>query len=238
MGALDPDEIQSVYDLALIVVDECSRVFFDPSKLLDQRPEVVDLFSSAISKIAENKTIAYEGFGLDLSRISLETLESAEKLLRKSLNISFEWSILEEAQQVLDELQIMQEIFDEQIRIIRELDRLLADLLSIDPHVHQRPASPASGVRDTWQKARDRIDGLVADMEQRKDELEGMEVLQMKTRVQLRDLVDMKQQQANVVEAKAAIRRADESVLQGRSIVVFTVVTIFFVSCLGRVRIA
>ena len=69
-------------------------------------------------------------------------------------------------------------------------------------------------------------------MEQRKDELEGMEVLQMKTRVQLRDLVDMKQQQANVVEAKAAIRRADESVLQGRSIVVFTVVTIFFVSAL------
>lgn len=40
----------------------------------------------------------------------------------------------------------------------------------------------------------------------------------------------MKQQQANIIEAKAAIRRADESVLQGRSIVVFTVVTIFFVS--------
>lgn len=39
----------------------------------------------------------------------------------------------------------------------------------------------------------------------------------------------MKQQQANIIEAKAAIRRADESVLQGRSIVVFTVVTIFFV---------
>jgi hypothetical protein len=46
----------------------------------------------------------------------------------------------------------------------------------------------------------------------------------------LRELLDMKQQQANIIEAKAAIRRADESVLQGRSIVVFTVVTIFFVS--------
>jgi hypothetical protein len=39
----------------------------------------------------------------------------------------------------------------------------------------------------------------------------------------------MKQQQAGIIEAKAAIRRADESVIQGRSIVVFTVVTIFFV---------
>jgi len=48
--------------------------------------------------------------------------------------------------------------------------------------------------------------------------------------VQLRELLDMKQQQSGIIEAKAAIRRADESVLQGRSIVVFTVVTIFFVS--------
>jgi len=39
----------------------------------------------------------------------------------------------------------------------------------------------------------------------------------------------MKQQQAGIIEAKAAIKRADESVLQGRSIVVFTVFTIFFV---------
>lgn len=40
-----------MYDLALVVVDECSKVFFDQTKALDQRPEVVDLFSSAISKI-------------------------------------------------------------------------------------------------------------------------------------------------------------------------------------------
>lgn len=40
----------------------------------------------------------------------------------------------------------------------------------------------------------------------------------------------MKQQQAGIIEAKAAIKRADVSVVQGRSIIVFTVFTIFFVS--------
>jgi len=40
----------------------------------------------------------------------------------------------------------------------------------------------------------------------------------------------MKQQQAGIIEAKAAIKRADEAVLQGRSIVVFTVFTVFFVN--------
>jgi len=41
----------------------------------------------------------------------------------------------------------------------------------------------------------------------------------------------MKQQQSGIIEAKAALKRADEAVLQGRSVVVFTVVTILFVSC-------
>lgn len=48
-SALAVDEIQSAYDLAALVIDECSKVFFDRTKPLDQRPDVVDIFSSAIS---------------------------------------------------------------------------------------------------------------------------------------------------------------------------------------------
>lgn len=186
-----------MYDLALIVIDECSKVFFDQTKPLDQRPEVVDLFSSAISKIvslsntsstihrislrlqAENKTIAYEGFGRDVSRISIDTLDSAEQLLRKSLNIGFEWSILEEAQQVIDELQIMQEIFSQQISVMRDLDKALRELLS-----HAVDADPDQTDLGR-QKARDRIEAMVTDMDQRRDELASMERLQTKTRSQV-----------------------------------------------------
>jgi hypothetical protein len=46
----------------------------------------------------------------------------------------------------------------------------------------------------------------------------------------------MKQQQAGIIEAKAAIKRADEAVLQGRSIVVFTVFTVFFVRIRWRFK--
>jgi hypothetical protein len=198
MGSLEPEEIQSVYDLALIVIDECSKVFFDQTKPLDQRPEVVDLFSSAISKIvrppsshshgqdtdtdhcqAENKTIAYEGFGRDVSRISIDTLESAEQLLRKSLNIGFEWSILEEAQQVIDELQIMQEIFSQQISAMRDFDKHLCELLS---HAVAFDKDQTDLGR---QKARDRIEAMVTDMDRRRQELASMERLQTKTRSQV-----------------------------------------------------
>ena len=50
LGTIDQSQITSIYDLALIIIDECSKVFFDRTKP-DLRPEVVDIFSSAISNI-------------------------------------------------------------------------------------------------------------------------------------------------------------------------------------------
>lgn len=47
---------------------------------------------------------------------------------------------------------------------------------------------------------------------------------------QLQDLLSLKQQQASIVEAKAAIERADQSVEQGKAIMAFTIMTIIFVS--------
>jgi Mg2+ and Co2+ transporter CorA len=45
---------------------------------------------------------------------------------------------------------------------------------------------------------------------------------------QLKDLLDLKQQQASIIEATYALKRADESVSQGRSIMLFTIITIIF----------
>ncbi len=47
---------------------------------------------------------------------------------------------------------------------------------------------------------------------------------------QLKDLLDLKQQQAGVVEAREAVKQAKETLKQGRSIMLFTIVTIVFVS--------
>lgn len=231
LHALDHDQIGSVYDLAFIVIDECSKVFFDIAKPLDQRPELVDILSSAISSIADKKTVAYEGFGDAVSRISVDSLETVEHLLRRSLNIGFEWSILVEAQQVIDELQIMQEIFTQQATVMRTFERILKTMPRgvKAKHGGPVPAGVDAGPEKTKQQSiLEGVSSLISDMEQRREELASMERLQTKTRAQLRELLDMKQQQSNVIEAKAAIQRADESVLQGRSIIVFTIVTIFF----------
>ena len=46
----------------------------------------------------------------------------------------------------------------------------------------------------------------------------------------LQGLLALKQQQASIVEAKAALERADQGVEQGKSIMAFTIMTIIFVS--------
>jgi hypothetical protein len=50
------NEIRSVYDLALIIVDQCSRVFFDRRKTADRQPQVMDILASAIGNVVSGHT--------------------------------------------------------------------------------------------------------------------------------------------------------------------------------------
>ncbi|KAH8761304.1 hypothetical protein BGZ57DRAFT_829634, partial [Hyaloscypha finlandica] len=66
----------------------------------------------------------------------------------------------------------------------------------------------------------------------RREELQDLEENSIGVSNQLRDLLSLKQQQASTIEAKLALKRADESLIQGRSIMLFTIVTIIFLPLL------
>lgn len=44
-------QIKSVFDLALIILEECSNTFFDRSRTSDKQPQGLDAFSEAIGNI-------------------------------------------------------------------------------------------------------------------------------------------------------------------------------------------
>jgi hypothetical protein len=113
------------------------------------------------------KTMAYAKFGRDVSTINARSSpEDAEELIRKSLNISFEWSVLMEAQHIIDELQIMQEIFTQQILMLRDFVKALKTKGVGTPTLNRAAA-------------------LIQDIEIRRDELAGLEKHQAKTRAQV-----------------------------------------------------
>ena len=48
--------------------------------------------------------------------------------------------------------------------------------------------------------------------------------------MQVNDLIDLKQQQAGIVQAYQAMKQGEETMRQGKAIMLFTIMTIVFVS--------
>lgn len=123
------------------------------------------------------KTMTYERFGRDVNTINAhDPIETAEELIRKSLNISFEWSVLIEAQHIIDELQIMQEIFTQQITVMRDFVTALETM---------RAKSSVDFGSSVPESSLERAAALIRDIEMRREELVNLEKIQAKTRTQV-----------------------------------------------------
>ncbi|KXX77500.1 hypothetical protein MMYC01_201639 [Madurella mycetomatis] len=115
--------------------------------------------------------------------------------------------------------------------VIRKLDRLLSWHLdtSMSPFSDDGDAANVGGAAaGSSAIPTQEADVLLELIDSRRLELQELEETASRTCNQLERLLSLKQQQASILEAKAAKIRADESIKQGRSIIAFTVVTIFF----------
>jgi hypothetical protein len=69
---------------------------------------------------------------------------------------------------------------------------------------------------------------LAGAFQDRIDELEALKTSAISTAQSVADLLALKQQQAAVVQAYQGVKQAQETVFQGRAIIIFTIVTIVF----------
>jgi Mg2+ and Co2+ transporter CorA len=69
---------------------------------------------------------------------------------------------------------------------------------------------------------------FVKKVSSRRQELQKLQTSAREVAEQLHDLMTLKQQQASIIEATAALGLAEETVKQGRTIMGFTVITIIF----------
>ncbi|KAL8396769.1 hypothetical protein RB594_003739 [Gaeumannomyces avenae] len=305
--------INSIYHLALMIIDQCSNVFFDRTKPLDQRPEVIDIFNSAIGNVTDLTAIAYDSFwfnasvsrgevftsGLrpasssDTQRESKKTgkqrgsekadeqrtseknnpwyldISAAGTVLRESkkpsqryLDINPAGTLLREGRDIAEELKIMHRIFSQQWQVVKDFRRYLGQLARCrrggekealrllfrtlgalsreeadddgglaspmpcmqSARWDESNADPGLWLETTLQEA----DMLRESIESRQAEIQDLEDSARRTNLEIESLLSLKQQQASIVEAKAALESASETVKQGRSIMAFTIVTIFF----------
>ncbi|KAL7947725.1 hypothetical protein V8C42DRAFT_315409 [Trichoderma barbatum] len=244
--------IRSIYHLATLIIDQCSKVFFDRTQPTDDRPEVMDLFAQAIGTVAYNTTSAYSHFwanvSLQSSSMNKENKQKphAKKWLKllgidlenkarnreplKYLNINPEGVLLKESQDIIEELNMMERIYKQQLTVVHELHKHMKSR-------HDKSQRLDDGVTNSSAQSKTanitKIDleeatYLIEKIENRVAEINDFQKAVTRTNEQLQALLSLKQQDASIVEARTALERADESVQQGRAIMAFTIVTIFF----------
>ncbi|ROW01897.1 hypothetical protein VMCG_05556 [Cytospora schulzeri] len=238
-------EIMSVWQLAFIIIDQCSRVFFDRTKPLDMRPEVMDIFAETLGEVNDYKTVAYEAFWRNIELFSKDNQKRRSmQPSAKYLDINPEGKLLREAQDIAEELRIMIGIYNQQLSVVKDFHKCL-EQLNGHPKVgskdrdtrrfiqhlraessHQAQAKPDRSFIPL--KELEYLDDMIEEVENRRTELEDLEQAALRTCQQLQELLSLKQQQASIVEAKAALERADQSVEQGKAIMAFTIMTIIF----------
>ncbi|KAI8944242.1 hypothetical protein F4801DRAFT_572457 [Xylaria longipes] len=237
---LGSNNIRTVFELALIVLDECTTTFFDRTKSLDRRPQVIDEFSKAIGKIAHQQTVAF-------TRLWRWT-DEARKIFRSQdymntrglhiplLDINPEGKLEREIEDIIEELDIMLRISNNHQDIIKRFIEQAERILDSGGKFRER-FERNKPVRDSLHKRKDyenyqsfklRANELQDRVKSYVKDLESLRRTAKNTADDVLHLLTMKQQQASVVQAWQAVKQSDETIKQGRSIMVFTLATIVF----------
>ncbi|KAK2798189.1 hypothetical protein FQN51_007875 [Onygenales sp. PD_10] len=234
------DPFTSVYDLARLIVDSCVGLF-DPYHAPDEY-QFFDFFERSIGAVIDQETRCFQDFAEKLDPASSDPTASLEVF-----SISTETKLLVEIKDIIDELGILHMILTDQRKPTEELSRIVTEHKKIKHgNTNSENSSP---IRNPV-------------LENNLHRVEKMQKLANESYKALYNLLDLKQKQNNVSEAlsarvqaentsrqaraandlserglqqaKLARQQAAESIRQGRTVLVFTVVTIIFVRSLSQ----
>ncbi|PGH16804.1 hypothetical protein AJ79_01448 [Helicocarpus griseus UAMH5409] len=199
------ESMASAFTLANFILNQCSSSMLQPSSIVKARHKFLDWFSHSIGLLMERQTLC------------LKTLWSkVEEQKNVDLNDSLfdttdEFKMLEEAKDIAEELQMIEKVLDGQI----ETFKLMKTSSS-----QYRPVPNASKSLNP--------SGLLLRTRERKRSVRELSVRAKAVTDEILQLLQLKQQQAGISEARYSRKLTEESTNQSRSIMLFTVVTILF----------
>ncbi|KAK4159854.1 hypothetical protein QBC43DRAFT_373536 [Cladorrhinum sp. PSN259] len=244
------NQIQSIYDIALVVLDECTNTFFDRTKTEDSQPEVMDIFSKSIGYVASQQIISFQrawywtekAFAIYRSRSKyVETAGLHVPLL----NIQSEGKLQREVEDIIDELGIMIDIHMKQRPVIKRFCKHVERILDpegpwqdgadyeeiqsyIPPNIKKEADLRRCKKREQLHRFRFQSHELLAEVDNRLEELGGLKKNAEGIAKKINDLLSLKQQQASIVQIWESVRQAEESSKQGGAIIMLTVITLIF----------
>jgi Mg2+ and Co2+ transporter CorA len=186
---------------------------------------------------------SFENFMVWIKQQPAESEESIRRF-EDIFNVTEQTHLLRNIQDIKDELCMLEAVFQDQMDVLcaagKEINKAnfhCVDGCEVDEAVRQSIRCPHSSMVfvDQSMKHWKQIRRMQAQADQAYDTVRFLIMsppIQIKRRLtspQLKDLLNLKQQQANVLEARVSRNQAISSGEQSKTIMVFTIVTIIFV---------
>ncbi|RWA03890.1 hypothetical protein EKO27_g11217 [Xylaria grammica] len=235
--------VHTVFELGLIILDECSKTFFDRTKTLDRRPQVIDEFSKAIGNIMHKQTDAFGQLWWWTEQASYvysdKGYTDTSHLHMSLLDINPEGQLDREIEDIIEELDIMLHLVNTHDDILRKFIEQAESILNPTGKFSPQKGSqrriwradtdsPLPDDERAYRCFKQKANEGQARARDYITELQKLRESAKKTAEDVEHLLSMKQQQASVFQAWQAMKQSDETIKQGRSIMTFTLVTIVF----------
>ncbi|KAI1120338.1 hypothetical protein F5Y10DRAFT_289841 [Nemania abortiva] len=249
--------VHSIFELGLVILDECSKTFFDRTKTLDRRPQVINEFARAIGNIMHEQSVSFNRLWWWTEQMKLvysaKGYNDTSNLRMALLDINPEGRLDREIEDIIEELDIMIHLANTNNDILKKFVEQAEHILNPngefkcnnDSQQHIRSKMESLSEKEAGKggkkedKEREKREIAYHCFKQKANEgqaraidhireLEKLRQSAKKTADDVLHLLSMKQQQASVFQAWQAMKQSDETIRQGQSIMTFTLVTIVF----------
>lgn len=238
------EPVRSVYELATVITGRCSGMF-DRHRMGDEDYQFLDMFESCIGTATDRETVLFREFNVASAQASewlkhhrrikrsiVESISAKENedspetddhekeeesqplFVDKLLDIGQETDLLAEAKDIRDELNMIRTVLEYQKQILQDLQDAICEIY-YDENRSQ------NDIKKKFREQQRNIDMHVKDVDRMDKQTERIYN-------SITDLLDLKQKHANAFEARFARDQAAGTARQGKTIMMFTIVTIVF----------
>ncbi|KAM0815307.1 putative KRR-R motif-containing protein 1 [Seiridium cardinale] len=195
-------KVLSTIAMAYLILAACCRRSID-CELCEDKQNLLQVFGSAVARTADHEVKLFDQFINDLDKGHGKT---PQPKMRKSRDLSEETNLLKVVKDIQDELNIIKTVLLGQKKVLDATRNIL--------HTGNKDFAVFYDALSKIDVTHQAVDKLIHDAQRTQDNINH--------------LLDLRQKEANLSEAIWARKASEDTTLQGRTIMVFTVVTIVF----------
>ena len=205
----------------IFVLETCTEVFFDRAVKRNEKLRFFEFFERRIQYATNGEAESFFQLKQQLRKLSLSNQardkdSTLMQLLDELLDISEEVDLMNEIKDVHEELVFLKALFNTQLNVLAEVKSAMTFRST------EREDAPK------LISVIERCGRLYDNLDQRRIKIEEMDEMAWRTYKNLNNLFDLKQKQANVLEAHYSRKVAQDSSRNSIAFLIFTVVSIIF----------